>query len=301
MCIILTCEPNVRPDFSLIDTCFNNNPDGAGLMWCEDGTVCTEKGFTDVWSLVEAIDSIPKSSRLVVHMRIATSGGIDVGTCHPFPICDDLDMLHSAYTECDAAIAHNGVIAGMPTDDKLGISDTVYFVSHYVNYLYHTEGITKGMQRRIKKAAPNNRFAIMTKDNTVHRIGIGWETVTKGIQASNATWRYDKLWVWDDYDYSSGYEYYEDKFGKSLYDNDLNDWGYRYDGGWGGDGYYDFPGYEYEDDTVYPPAYVSVFDTCCGDDCKHRATCMAFGPMCSYVADIVDGLSEAVEPECAIA
>lgn len=285
MCIILTCEQNVRPDHELLDVCFNNNPDGAGIMWVEDGMVCTEKGFDNLPDLEEAIWDVPLNSRLVIHMRIATSGGIDVGTCHPFPISDELDVLHAPYAECDAAIAHNGIISGVPTDAKLGISDTVYFVSHYVNALYHEEGLTKSALRRIKVAAPGNRFAIMTKDGTVHRLGTGWETVRKGIQASNSTWRYQKyLWsydaIWDDeeWDYATAWtpkynEYYQSE----------DDWGYKYGGGWSDGWYVD----EEDEDELYSPEYIALFDGMCGD-CRHRATCMAYGPICECVMDEVD-------------
>ena len=138
---------------------------------------------------------------------------------------------------------HNGIIAGMPTDDKQGISDTVYFVSSVVNKMFTEEGLTKSVLRRMKKYAPGNRFAIMTKDGKVHRLGNGWETVRKGIHASNSTWRYDKLW-------SSNY-------------------------GWGSYGDYD----DDFDDSGYDPEYLNIFNTCCGDCCC-RADCMTYEPYC---------------------
>lgn len=252
MCIILTCEKNVRPDHDLIETCFYNNPDGAGIMWVEDGRVQTAKGFASVYDLEDAINYVPMDSRLVIHMRIATSGGVDVGTCHPFPICDELDILHAQYTECDAAICHNGIISGVPTDDELGISDTVWYVSHIVNDLYNEQGASKSMRRKVKELAPGNRFAIMTKDGQVYRLGVGWESVCKGIQASNATWRYDKyIYTFNNRSYGSLYDY-ED------YDLD----------------YFD-------------PAEQEAMKFFCGD-CKQMATCMMWGPTCDGIEDLVD-------------
>lgn len=189
MCIILTCDKNVRPTDELIQDCFMGNPDGAGIMWVENGKVQVSKGFMTVSQLIRAIDATPADSPLVIHMRIATSGGIDVGTCHPFPVCGDLDVLHAPDVECDVAVAHNGVIKGMETDDKKGISDTVTFVSKYMTKLYRGK-VTKRMRRRMRNIAPGNRFAVMTKDGGVYRVGSGWETVTSGINASNSTWRW---------------------------------------------------------------------------------------------------------------
>ena len=254
MCIILTCEGGVRPTNDLIETCFYNNPDGAGIMWCEDGYVQTAKGFMDVDDLCRAIDNVPLSSRLVIHMRIATSGGIDVGTCHPFPVCDNLDALHAPYVECAAAVAHNGVIQGMPTDEKRGISDTVFFVANIVDKMYAKNGrVTKGMLRKMKELAPSNRFAIMTSDGSVYRIGSGWETVTTGIQASNYTWRYGKLFYYEP----------EDKWYSDYLDSD------------------------YYESSAFEEAYTSIFDGYC-EDCPYKATCMSYGPICDDVSARVD-------------
>ena len=190
MCIILSCERGARPSFELVDNCFWHNPDGAGLMWHECGAVQIAKGFTDSCELFTAIEAAPLDSPLVIHMRIATSGGVDVGTCHPFPICDDLDSLHAPNVECSAALAHNGIIIGMRTDDARGISATVAFVAGQVAPMWREDGIvTRRMRERIRLAAPRNRFAIMNADGDVYRIGSGWETVTRGIYASNDTWR----------------------------------------------------------------------------------------------------------------
>ena len=269
MCIILTCEPFVRPDFELIDDCFYSNPDGGGLMWCEDERVQIAKGFTDSQSLFDAIESTPIESRLVIHMRIATSGGIDVGTCHPFPICERLEALHAANVECDAAIAHNGVIGTMPTNKEMGISDTISFVSLVVNDMYQREGITKSVCRRIKKAAPGNRFAIMTSDGEVYRLGAGWETVTKGIHASNDSWAWGKLvWSWS----KNGTEDWEDG------------WSYYSDDRWP-----DEP-----EQGFYDCDYEEIFNMYCGD-CPEKSVCMSLGPTCREVKQYVDDWYASVE------
>lgn len=265
MCIILTCEPNVRPDYDLIQTCFWNNPDGAGLMWLEDGRVQTSKGYNDEDSLYDMICAVPKQSRLVIHMRIATSGGIDVGTCHPFPICNDLDVLHAADADCNAAIAHNGIIAGMHTDVKLGISDTVDFVRTIVNPMYLDEGITKSVCRRIKRAAPGNRFAIMTKDGKVRRLGDGWETVTKGIHASNGSWRYDRWakWLVPTSTYATPY----------TYGSDMSKW-------------------TTSEDWMDEEVYEKACKMCCRETCMSWGDCTKYGPACDEVWDVVDAIQE---------
>ena len=278
MCIILTCEKFVRPSHETLETCFNNNPDGAGIMYCDDGSVVTEKGFMELADLEEAIADVPNDSRLVIHMRIATSGGVNAGTCHPFPIWNDLELLHYPSIICTAAIAHNGVISHMPTDDKLGISDTVSFVKDIVWPMYRDEGITKSVLRRIKKAASGNRFAVMTNDGEVYRLGTGWETVTKGIQASNNSWSYDKYSYlrnidWDDYDWENG------------------DWDWEYDwrSGQYKSGYDDYcPAFG---DDEYDEEYANIFRLSCMG-CPDMKECMTYGAQCPKVEKLVDALDE---------
>ena len=292
MCIILTCEPNVRPDYELIETCFWNNPDGAGLMWVQDGRVQTSKGYTDEKDLWDMIQYVPKTSRLVIHMRIATSGGINTGTCHPFPICSDLDLLHEADVECDAAIAHNGVIAGMKTDKEKGISDTVEFVRSLVSPLYWTEGLTKSVRRRIKNAAPGNRFAVMTKDGKVYRLGSGWETVTKGIHASNSTWRWNKWLLWE-----STYSTYRSTSGKpkgGVTEWDKPDW-VKTDSYWDDDEYDCGWGHGSCGTWMNLSEYEDAVNMCCPDNCPSRGSCLMYGPACDDVYDLVQTIMDEEE------
>lgn len=190
MCIILTCERGARPTRQLLETCFENNPDGAGIMWHEGCAVQVCKGFATCSELARAIDAAPADSPLVIHMRIATSGGVSAGVCHPFPICDNLEALHAENVECGAAVAHNGVITGVSTDDARGVSDTVAFTAGVLNGMWRRDNVlTRRMRGRIMRAAPSNRFAIMNAGGAVYRIGKGWNTAARGIEASNDSWR----------------------------------------------------------------------------------------------------------------
>lgn len=285
MCIILTCAKNVRPSDDVISTCFYNNPDGAGIMWVEGGRVHTAKGFMDEGALVAAIDSVPADSPLVIHMRIATSGGVSASVCHPFPVCRNIDTLHAQSVECSAAVAHNGIIHGEPTDNKHGISDTVHFVSHTIADMWRNDNkLTRKMRRRLTNAAPGNRFAIMTERGDVYRVGDGWETVANGIEASNSSWRWmKKLAVdWDKYylDWNKEYSTYLDKW--SFDDDYLGD--------------------DADDDTDklfldMPRSYTSSpedklakgIDTLCSG-CPYTKDCKANGPSCALVADDMEDL-----------
>ena len=244
MCIILTCDSHTRPTQGLIDDCFFGNPDGAGIAWVEDGLVRISKGYMDELTLWDAIERVPMGSPMVIHMRIATSGGISKGTCHPFPITNDLEALHATDLECAAALAHNGIISGAWTDDELGVSDTVSFVSDVMAKLYKGK-VTKRLKKRILNEAAGNRFAIITKDGRVTRIGCGWETVTNGIHASNSSWKPIE-WRFD--------------FGRR----------------WGRD---------YELADFGDLLLSTVDGICCEKGCDQYEECLRFGPSCASVYD----------------
>ena len=272
MCIILTCEPNCRPKDDVIETCFSNNPDGAGLMWIEDGMVQTSKGYDDAESLLDMVHCVPLTSPLCIHMRIATSGGIDAGVCHPFPLCYDMTALHAGDVECSAALMHNGVIASMPTDDDAGISDTVSFVVSVVTPLYRAGNdiTSKAFKRRIRRAAPKNRFAILTSDGTVSRIGDGWECVDRGIYASNDSWRYERIFARGNFNQYYNFNAY------GFYDRDDR-------------GEY-APYGDYYDEFIHTAEFEQTMCDMCGE-CINLGTCIAYGPMCSEIATTIDDIA----------
>ena len=54
MCIIVAKEKGVAmPEMNILKTCFENNPDGAGVMWNENNKVEIRKGFMR-WSEFES-------------------------------------------------------------------------------------------------------------------------------------------------------------------------------------------------------------------------------------------------------
>ena len=193
MCIILTCNPNKRPTYEMLKTCMYNNPDGAGIMWIENSRVQVSKGYATVYELNKAIQATPTNSPLVIHARIGTSGGYDASVCHPFPITSNIEALHALDVECKAAIAHNGVIANMPTDSKTGISDTVAFIRDYLAPQWAGKA-TRQTRRLLRIKAKTSRFAILTNNGKLTRHGNGWRYVSDGIYASNDSYIAYKTW-----------------------------------------------------------------------------------------------------------
>jgi hypothetical protein len=109
----------------------------------------------------------------------------------------------------------------------------------------------------------------MTSDGEVYRLGAGWETVTKGIHASNDSWAWGRfVWSWsknDTEDWEDGWNYYSD------------------------DSWPDEP-----EQGFYDSDYEEIFNMCCGD-CPERGVCMSLGPTCRDVKRYVDDWYASVE------
>lgn len=67
-----------------------------------------------------------KKQLLLLHFRIATSGLIDAGNTHPFPISSNPKELRRTFLFSDYALVHNGILKIKP--EKEYFSDTMQFV-----------------------------------------------------------------------------------------------------------------------------------------------------------------------------
>jgi hypothetical protein len=119
MCIAILNTPNVTFSKSLIRNCWENNGDGAGLIYTDTKRKALHT-FKELNSLeayyakyIEVRRKHPKS-KVVLHFRISTSGGVNIQNTHPFIVNDAL------------AFVHNGVISELNGIDK-DRSDTNLF------------------------------------------------------------------------------------------------------------------------------------------------------------------------------
>ncbi len=119
MCIAILNTPNVTFPKSVIRTCWENNGDGAGLIWTntKHKTLHTFKELDSVEAYyakyIEVRRKHPKS-KVVLHFRISTSGGVNLHNTHPFSVNKNL------------AFVHNGVISELNGIDA-NRSDTNLF------------------------------------------------------------------------------------------------------------------------------------------------------------------------------
>ena len=64
MCIIVAKEKGQKlPSKDILKTCFNNNDDGAGFMYVQDGKVIIDKGYMDFKSFYKRVTRTASSNQ----------------------------------------------------------------------------------------------------------------------------------------------------------------------------------------------------------------------------------------------
>lgn len=115
MCIAIMSKKGTVLKDDALKLCWENNPDGAGMAWAENGRV-------KVWKELKSFDAFLSKYKevratykgnMLLHFRIATRGSTNLSNCHPFKVNNNL------------AFVHNGTISGV-TISKTE-SDTVMF------------------------------------------------------------------------------------------------------------------------------------------------------------------------------
>lgn len=112
MCIAILNTKTMLPD-EYIKNSWDNNDQGAGLLWNDNGVLKTYKTFS-YKSFLKKYKEVRKqtSGKIVLHFRIATSGYMGKGNLHPFLVNQGLGFVH------------NGVISGLGNNQH---SDTYQF------------------------------------------------------------------------------------------------------------------------------------------------------------------------------
>lgn len=221
MCIIVYKPINVDfPTWSTLNTCFDNNPNGAGFMFLNtEGKVEGRKGFMTFGQFKKAIKGVKRTGyngAVVMHFRITTHGGTKPENTHPFPLTTRDAKLRDLHWTSDVGIAHNGMIP--ITSTAKDMSDTMEFIRDYAtrlihNSVYYRDPFTCNMLEELA----SSRLCILSDDGHVEILGSGWEE-SEGCYFSNSsykpyTYRYassyskktpftsdDYSWIDDDYE-----------------------------------------------------------------------------------------------------
>jgi hypothetical protein len=196
MCIIAVKPKGVAmPPKKHLENCFDNNNDGAGMMFWDDarGVVVIDKGYMSwkpFWKSV-CRHNFSKNDTVIFHFRLATAGMTCGANTHPFPLSQDTDDLKLIYTECDIAMVHNGIF-GRGED---GMSDTMVWVRDIFSEPCVKDNMTNLiMQLLLEEYCHGSKLAFLKDDGEIILFGTFQEN--KGVKYSNDD--YKKHW-WTKY------------------------------------------------------------------------------------------------------
>lgn len=216
MCIIIAKNPGVNlPSKKVLKSCFNSNPDGAGIMYNQGGKVNIAKGFMDFKSFWQFHQDrkFDRSTAIVYHFRIATAGGTSPENCHPFPISDNEELLKKLSIEGeDIALCHNGII---PINTPKHLSDTQVFIKDILAGV-KGELIAKNASiiKLVERATAGSRFALLYGNGGIITSGQGWIPDSNGLIFSNDS--YLPRTVWYDFPHNDKFS-----FGKNIAEDAL--------------------------------------------------------------------------------
>lgn len=196
MCIIAYKPLNVAfPEEYILQTCFDNNDDGAGFMYAAGGEVHIHKGYETFEKFMAALnkaraitgDKVP----YVMHFRIATQGYERTMT-HPFPLSSKMENLKRLHYKCNIGVAHNGIL-DITSDGAKTYSDTMKFITDYLSNIIQSYEWYKNKRTKklIEYLIDGSRLAILDAHSHCELMGKGWEK-DNGIYYSNHSWAYKK-------------------------------------------------------------------------------------------------------------
>jgi glutamine amidotransferase len=105
MCIIAIQPKNEIISEQTLANCWDNNNDGAGIMYAIDGKIIVHKeldSFDKFLAYKKQVDKL--NVNVVLHFRISTSGAIDKNNIHPFKVNDNLYFCHNGILDINVPI-----------------------------------------------------------------------------------------------------------------------------------------------------------------------------------------------------
>jgi len=179
MCLLFTGQSNtVRSTFlttaGLIESMFDQSPDGLGFMFADAGQLVIHKelpqSVADVRRMFEAL---PDDDRLLAgHARMRTHGDINLDSCHPYVIYEG------------HALMHNGVLSTGNRKDKTK-SDTWHFIEDHLKLCSADSLHDRGVAAMLGRWIGGNRFAIMSADGRLTVVNEHQGVEAAGVWFSN--------------------------------------------------------------------------------------------------------------------
>ncbi len=199
MCVIVYKPAGTTITRRMLKACYETNDDGAGMAFAVNNRLYVSRGyfgFRRLYRYFRKIERTYPEANILLHFRLATSGGVSADKCHPFYVNENL------------AFAHNGVFPKMGSDVE---SDTQEFNRTILqclpeNFLKNEE-IKNELERWCKETG--SKLAFMDNKGEVTLLNEDGGVWEDGIWFSNMIWKWTN---YDNYDIETTYDY-----GKNVY------------------------------------------------------------------------------------
>jgi hypothetical protein len=201
MCLLIVKPAGQKaPGLTALKRAEVANPHGIGIaQWRKRwGHVLIRKDFKDAEALHKwMIKNVKESDALIIHFRYATSGLVDAGNRHPFPVSGSVKAMRKTLTRVPLVVAHNGVFSqfkGNATE-----SDTMEFIRVVLSGAVCRTLKDTGTQALLKDFLRGQRVAFMDKDGEITIFGDFH--ICAGVHYSNRSYEAPKTYSgieWDD-------------------------------------------------------------------------------------------------------
>lgn len=160
MCLIIY-NPlgNIIPP-AYIQSAFDHNPDGFGIMWAKNSTLYIEKGLFNIEkinNILASLSGVPTA----IHFRFTTRGETSDNMAHPYQI------LSKKFDDEDLAMMHNGTFHFIPNDKYK--SDSEIFSQHIKPIIKEigSKSLTNHHCMEIGKLINGNKLLFMNNQGNV--------------------------------------------------------------------------------------------------------------------------------------
>lgn len=193
MCIIAALPANVEIDKETFMTCWDNNDDGFGMMYVDNGKVVIEKSMIKkvAWRIYNRVRQHYPDSAKVLHWRIGTHGTRDLFNCHPFVIHQD-----------ELCFVHNGIITNVADDPLKLRSDTQMFNDLILKHLPPTFYKDPVYIELIEEYIGLSKLVFLDKNNEIYIVKKRLGKMEGDVWFSNETYKKSRY-----YGSSTGYSY----------------------------------------------------------------------------------------------
>lgn len=179
MCIAIMNPKKVTLKKQTLRNCWDNNSDGAGMLYVDNGKLKVFKemdDFNTFYNKYLDIKKTHKESTIVLHFRISTHGKINKTNCHPFLVDKNIGFVH------------NGIISGMPHSNDF--SDTYMFNELYLKKLPRGFEKNEAIKALIEDFIGTNKLIFLDSDNNATIFNEKAGTWDNDCWFSNTTYKY---------------------------------------------------------------------------------------------------------------